>query len=358
MATAAAALLSEARQDLPRSSAATDSDVLTMAESIHRAGPAIKRLTDDLQRIAVKLPVDSSVEDQERFLRAILAGYPDRVAKRREPRSPRVLLASGHGAMLARESGVLSHEYLVAVEVTSHTATSGASEALIRIASGIEKNWLEPTRRELVHTMDESGTVRAQEHAFYFELLLGVRDVAAEAGKAEELLEKALIERFQKDETVRAIQRRASFAGVQFEVSETAAEAVKGKTRLPAADPASLISASVRGSIDRLAPISLTVPSGRKVTLDYRDDGSVLASVKLQELFGLADTPRIGASRVPVTFALLSPSGRPVQTTSDLRSFWTTTYPIVRKELRGRYPKHPWPDDPWTATPTAKTKRR
>ena len=83
----------------------------------------------------------------------------------------------------------------------------------------------------------------------------------------------------------------------------------------------------------------------------------VSASVKLQELFGLAETPRIGPRRVPVLLHLLAPNGRPVQSTSDLRSFWERTYPEVRKELRGRYPKHPWPEDPWTATPTAKTTR-
>jgi ATP-dependent helicase HrpB len=81
-------------------------------------------------------------------------------------------------------------------------------------------------------------------------------------------------------------------------------------------------------------------------------------SVKLQELFGLSATPLIGPRRVPLTILLLSPGGRPVQTTRDLASFWQNTYPEVRKELRGRYPRHPWPEDPTTATPTAKTKRR
>ncbi len=92
--------------------------------------------------------------------------------------------------------------------------------------------------------------------------------------------------------------------------------------------------------------------------LEYEEDGTVSAAVKLQELFGLADTPRVGPRKAPVRLALLAPNGRPVQTTSDLRSFWNTTYAEVRKELRGRYPKHPWPEDPWTATPTAKTKRK
>ena len=97
---------------------------------------------------------------------------------------------------------------------------------------------------------------------------------------------------------------------------------------------------------------------GRTAKLEYKDDGSVVASVKLQELFGLADTPRIGPNQVPVTFALLSPAGRPVQVTRDLRSFWNGAYQEVRKELRARYPRHPWPEDPWTAIPTHRTKRK
>jgi ATP-dependent helicase HrpB len=94
------------------------------------------------------------------------------------------------------------------------------------------------------------------------------------------------------------------------------------------------------------------------VPLEYADDGTVSASVKLQELFGLPDTPRVGRRREPVLLSLLAPNGRPVQLTRDLRSFWDRTYPEVRKELRGRYPKHPWPEDPWSAAPTRKLKPR
>jgi ATP-dependent helicase HrpB len=111
-------------------------------------------------------------------------------------------------------------------------------------------------------------------------------------------------------------------------------------------------------ALDATAPTSLTMPSGRAARLDYREDGTVCAAVKLQELFGLAETPRLGPRQQPLVLELLAPNGRPVQTTTDLRSFWARTYPEVRKELRGRYPKHPWPDDPWTAAPTHRTTRR
>jgi ATP-dependent helicase HrpB len=102
----------------------------------------------------------------------------------------------------------------------------------------------------------------------------------------------------------------------------------------------------VQRELDRLAPETLGLPSGRRVRLVYRDDGAVVASIKLQELFGVVETPRLGPRREPVLLELLAPNGRPVQTTRDLRSFWQRTYPEVRRELRGRYPKHRWPEDP------------
>jgi ATP-dependent helicase HrpB len=102
----------------------------------------------------------------------------------------------------------------------------------------------------------------------------------------------------------------------------------------------------VRTALDVEAPDRLRLPSGRTVRLEYRDDGGVMASVKLQELFGVRETPVIGARQEPLLLALLAPNGRPVQLTRDLRGFWERTYPEVRKELRGRYPKHKWPEKP------------
>jgi ATP-dependent helicase HrpB len=123
-------------------------------------------------------------------------------------------------------------------------------------------------------------------------------------------------------------------------------------------DLSSALDWNLRQTLDHLAPATFVAPSGRTHPLHYEADGSVSAAVKLQELFGLAETPGIGGRRVPLRLKLLAPNARPVQTTMDLRSFWDRTYPEVRKELRGRYPKHPWPDDPWNATPTARTTRR
>ena len=119
----------------------------------------------------------------------------------------------------------------------------------------------------------------------------------------------------------------------------------------------------MRQQVDRLAPTHITVPSGmhRPITYALDDAGHAAApvlAVKLQELFGLADTPRIADGRVPLTLQLLSPAGRPLQVTQDLRSFWERTWPEVRKEMKGRYPRHPWPEDPWQATATHRAKPR
>lgn len=110
--------------------------------------------------------------------------------------------------------------------------------------------------------------------------------------------------------------------------------------------------------LDENAPTHLTVPSGSQLRLEYEPGKSPVLAVKLQEMFGCADTPRVGGGRVAVTLHLLSPAKRPIQVTQDLRGFWERTYAEVKKELKGRYPKHPWPDDPWNAVPTARAKRR
>ena len=110
--------------------------------------------------------------------------------------------------------------------------------------------------------------------------------------------------------------------------------------------------------LDEVAPTHITAPSGSRVRLDYAAEGGPVMAVKLQELFGLSDTPAIAAGRQRILIHLLSPAGRPMQVTRDLRSFWDTVYPEVKKELKGRYPRHPWPDDPWTANPTRFTTKR
>jgi ATP-dependent helicase HrpB len=109
---------------------------------------------------------------------------------------------------------------------------------------------------------------------------------------------------------------------------------------------------------DDLAPTHIAVPSGHRVHIDYVSGDIPVLAVKLQEMFGLADTPAIARGHVKLLLHLLSPARRPLQITQDLKGFWDGSYQQVKKEMKGRYPKHPWPDDPWNAVPTRKTKAR
>jgi ATP-dependent helicase HrpB len=120
----------------------------------------------------------------------------------------------------------------------------------------------------------------------------------------------------------------------------------------------SWLSFEQRRTLDRLAPTHVVVPTGSSIPIDYSDPTAPVLAVRLQELFGQTETPRIADGRVPLTLHLLSPAGRPVQVTRDLAGFWLSSYFEVRKELRGRYPKHEWPEDPLTASPTRRAKRR
>ena len=249
--------------------------------------------------------------------RAALAAYPDRVAMRREPNAPRLLLSSGTGATLAREIEHTPGDFFVVLDIRGEYA-----HRVMRI----EREWLAPDREEVVHEVVD-GRVRARRRASYGAIVLHEEGVAPDPIEAERLLEE-----HRRRNIDPALRNRLAFAALDHDAP--------------------------RHRLDALAPLTLPLPSGRSTRLEYRDDGSVVASVKLQELFGLAETPRIGPRKVPVTFQLLAPNGRPVQVTQDLRNFWNTTYKEVRKELRGRYPKHPWPDDPWTATATHRTRKR
>ena len=154
------------------------------------------------------------------------------------------------------------------------------------------------------------------------------------------------------------VVRRLRFAGIDVELPALVRTAAAGRRTLDEIDLRGALDWAATRDLDRRAPETIAVPSGRTARLMYHEDGTVSAAVKLQELFGLAESPRLGPRQEPVLFELLAPNGRAVQTTRDLRSFWNTTYQEVRKELRGRYPRHPWPEDPWTAPPTARAKPR
>jgi ATP-dependent helicase HrpB len=361
LAAAACAVLTERfhpRGPLP----AASSDLLALADRLDEAPPSVRRAAEEIASAARRAIEDgggvSAVEGDEELLRkALLAGFPDRLARRRAPGSPRLILASGHGAVLDRESAVHDGEFLLALELVAGARGPG-SEARVRLASRVERTWLGASTRRVVHRYDPEGSeVRAVEIESIEGLPVSERPVPPDPAIAAGLLAEELVLRG-FDPSSSAAANRLRFAGLAVDLRAAAEAAAAGRTALPEIDLLGHLSAGDRRKLDTAAPALLPLPSGRSARLQYREDGTVVAAVKLQELFGLGETPRLGPRGEPVIFELLAPSGRPVQTTSDLRGFWERTYPEVRKELRGRYPRHPWPEDPWSAIPTHRTKRR
>jgi ATP-dependent helicase HrpB len=364
-AALACALLSE-RHFVPRQAAASSSDLLSAVDRESDLPAHVLQTAQVLQRAIGNERKPLSL-DERAFRRAVFHGYPDRVGRRRHPGSPRVLLASGHGAVLSAESGVRDGDFVAAIDVRAaprgeggpgHRSLGEGGEAKIRMASLVEREWLRPSRTETTHEFDrEAGRVRAFRRDYYGAIVLAEHHLTPDPETAAAVLRDAYVERgwTAADEQ---LARRFRFAGLPLDITTLLARATEGRTELAQVSLAAHLTWDEQQRLDRAAPPRLGVPSGRTHALEYHADGTLSASVKLQELFGLAETPRIGPRQEPVLLLLLAPNARPVQTTRDLRSFWERTYPEVRKELRGRYPRHPWPEDPWSATATARTQKR
>ena len=323
------------------------------------------------------------------LLRALLAAYPDRVARRREPRSPRAVMVGGRGVRLAEESAVLAvldAGLFVALDLDAGAAAR-TGEALVRLASTIEPEWLPRERlRTTVEVEFDAARERvvAWKRTRYEDLTIAESEVPATPAVEEEAervlaavaaasLDRALP--LDDPEVAGFLARVRWLAGWRPELHLPAFSAGDLARLLPALAAGRRSFAELRRApllpvltgaltweqrqaLDREAPERLEVPSGSRIRLAYEPGRPPVLAARIQELFGLAETPRLAAGRAPVLLHLLAPNGRPQQVTDDLRSFWQTTYPQVRKELQGRYPKHAWPQDPWTALPERRPKRR
>jgi ATP-dependent helicase HrpB len=353
-----------------------------LLELIERSGgepEAVRRLGGEGKAPPAAVPADLD----EVLGRALLAAYPDRVARRRDPNSPRGVMAGGRGVRLAAESAVTEAELFVCVDLDAGPGGAG-SEALVRLASAVEPEWLpaewlgEATEVEFDPARER---VVARRRTRYRDLVLAEREVSPDPGAAAEVLAAAAAQALDRalplgeSEVSQWLARLRSLAAWMPDLGlpELRDDALRdllpalchGRRSFEELRQAPLLDA-LRGTLthaqlatlEREAPERLAVPSGSRIRLHYEEGKPPVLAARIQELFGWAETPRVAAGRVPVLLHLLAPNGRPQQVTRDLKSFWQTTYPQVRKELAGRYPKHAWPSDPWTAPPERRPRRR
>ncbi len=309
--------------------------------------------------------------------------YPDRIAQRRPGRDNRFLLSNGRGARFRQAEPLAAEAMIVAAHL------DGEREARIFLAAALHTEQLLAFHADLIEetsfvswdTGEQAVQARLQQRLG--ELVLDDRPLADPDGSA---VQRAMLDGIRRngldclpwDDRLRQLQARVSFLhrldpddwpdfstpALLAGIEDWLLPFLNGITRLTQLKRLDLRAALLaklgwgqQQQLERLAPAQLQVPSGSRIRLDYTGPTPVLA-VRLQEMFGLADTPRLAEGRVPVLLHLLSPARRPVQVTQDLGAFWQGSYREVKKELQGRYPKHHWPDDPLEAQPTARTKPR
>ncbi len=344
-----------------------------------RALHTVKETRDQLVRVALSAlgPARREVEaSDEAIVRCLLAGFPDRVGQRRTEGGGRFRLADGRGAALGPGVEVGAAPLLLAAGLEG---SSRGPDAIIRLAAVVEEGWL-PVEVVTTCLFDpERQAVVAREETRFGALLLRERPSreAADPAAVAALLAAAALERGGaldlEGEGGALLDRLRFLAGALPELGlpdwsadlhELIPELCLGRRSLSELRGLDLsrellgrLTYAQREALDREAPASLTVPSGAQASIDYSQRPPVL-SARVQQLFGMKETPRIAQGRVALMVHLTAPNNRPVQVTRDLSSFWANTYAEVRKDLRGRYPRHAWPEDPTTAIPENRPARR
>lgn len=357
-----------------------------------RATREVARARDQLIAIARASERPRARAPREELLRRLpLAGYPDRLCRRRAPGSLEAVMVGGRGVRLDERSGVREAELFLALAAQAGPKGLHATSR-VRIASAVTLADLEAVlpgqlRVERGARFDrERGLVVGSERRLLDDLTLAERDgVPVDPALAGRLLAAAADERFAElvrpDARAQELRARLALAarhlpdgGPWPDTSEPALRALlpelcagrRGLDEVSAIDWAAALRARLtphqRQLLERELPERIVVPSGRAIRIGYAaaldPAGAPVLAVKLQELFGLRASPRVARGKLALVVELLSPGGRPVQVTRDLESFWRSGYAEVRRDLRGRYPRHPWPEDPLSAAPTARAKPR
>lgn len=328
-----------------------------------------------------------SAPDQPRWIGYLVAcAYPDRIAQQREPGSAQYRLSQGRGVTLVEQDPLRQQDWLAIATLSSH---DGRASDRIRLACALDPELFESQLKDLKRTEEvvewdsRQNRLVAERQVRIGNLVLSrtrLQDVTPEHKRRAilSLLQREGLQRLNFTPEVERFRARAVFAASQDSschwpdlsdawlhnnLEQWLSPWLEGITQqddLARLDLLSIMRSQLdwpqQQLLDQLAPERISVPSGSSYRIDYSHSPPVLA-VKLQEMFGCLDTPCVGRG-VPLTLHLLSPAQRPLQVTSDLAAFWAGSYREVRKEMKGRYPKHPWPDDPANAAPTRYTKRR
>jgi ATP-dependent helicase HrpB len=397
-----AALLSE-RDLLRGAGGARDADIRTRIEIMRGEGnPAgidrfglqrARRAARDLVR-QVEGPGGASTYGAEDVGVVLAFAYPDRIGRRRPGGEGRFTLANGRGAYFAEPQGLAKQELIVAVDLDDRERDARILLAAPLTRLEIEEHLSERLRRaESVEWSSREQAVVARRTLQLDSIVLEEKplpQIPVEAARAAMLvgIRELGIEALPWTREVRDLQARIEFVRKLHGTGGSEGNAANSWPAVSDADLAatvetwlapwlddvtrkehiarislidvlrSLLTWDQQRELDAIAPTHLQVPTGSQIRIDYLDQSAPAISVRLQEVFGLDATPRIGNGRIPVTFKLLSPAQRPVQVTRDLAGFWRGSYADVRKDMRGRYPKHYWPENPLEAQPTRGVRRR
>ena len=314
--------------------------------------------------------------------RALLAAFPDRLARRRGPGSDRAVMVGGRGVRVDGASIVREAPLFLCLSLEGTARLGG--EALVRWASAVERKWLPEARlteEEIVVFDRERQSVGARRRVLFDDLVLEEHSVP---GRDPQAMALALEEAARADlpgaldlerRDLKAFLHRVAWIAewlpeLEWPVLDERALAdllpslCHGRRsfaelrRAPLLDQVrGLLGHQLLATLDREAPERVAVPSGSRIALAYEPGRAPQLPVRIQEMFGLKETPRLARGRVPVVLHLLGPNMREQQVTDDLASFWANTYPLVRKDLRRRYPKHSWPEDPLAASPRSRPGR-
>jgi ATP-dependent helicase HrpB len=364
---------------------ADDAGMLPAGAEIDR--DALRRVRAESERLskAVAAINEKSVNYSEDLSpgQLLALAYPDRVAQRRTGDTPRYVLRNGRGAELLGAQSLATSPYIVAAELDDRRPNGRIFLAAPLTIDDIRATFSDQIVIEDVVEVDDNDAVVARRREQLGAITL--RDVAlADPDRSRirdailDLIRKRGVDRIPWSDAARRFRARMAFVhrhdttwpdvsdrALVDSLDEWLAPHLSGVRRVGDLERVDLVTALAdrldwrqRRALDELAPTHIEVPTGSRIVVDYSNDAAPVLAVRLQEVFGLTESPRLMDGRVPVTMHLLSPAHRPVQVTQDLAGFWRTSYFDVRKDLRGRYPKHEWPEDPLNATPTRRAKPR